>query len=65
MTACTLQVVRRLLEVGAEVHVTDRIGRSVLHLAAEHGHSDAVSELVTCMHGQQLDLHVEVGQAWR
>ena len=54
------QVVTNLLEVGAEVHVVDRIGRSVLHLAAEHGHADAVSILVNSMTSRQLDIHAEV-----
>lgn len=57
---CVWQVVTKLLEAGARVNLTDRIGRSVLHLAAEHGHADAVAILVSAMAKQQLDLHAEV-----
>ena len=40
--------------------VKDRIGRSVLHLAAEHGHADAINVLVTAMMAKKLDLHAQV-----
>ena len=54
-----LQVITELIDAAADVTVKDRIGRSVLHLAAEHGHADAISVLVTAMMAVKVDLHAQ------
>lgn len=54
------QVISELIEVSADMTVKDRIGRSVLHLAAEHGHADAINVLVMAMMDKKLDLHAQV-----
>ena len=53
-------MITELVDVSADMTVKDRIGRSVLHLAAEHGHADAINVLVTAMMAQKLDLHAQV-----
>ena len=55
-----MQVITQLINASADVTVKDRIGRSVLHLAAEHGHADAISVLVTAMMAVKVDLHAQV-----
>lgn len=41
-----MEVIKRLLDGGAEVNVRDRQGHSALHQAAQQGHTEAVKLLL-------------------
>ncbi len=40
-----VELVRRILNCGADVHAEDQIGNTALHVAVLHGHTQVISAL--------------------